>query len=934
MNLVNINSRRAHQSGVVTLPMQNRLGANRIKLRPQTLGNDILSRSRLLARLNARRPLTLVEAPAGYGKTTLIVDWLSQLNVPYAWLSLDEYDNSLTTFLGYLLSAVQTLFPRACRETMALLNTGTSPPDSVYASTLAGEIEQLDAPFILVLDEYHSIKNLTIHRLMAELLTYQPNNLEIVLITRHEPPLPLPAMRARNRLTEIRTRELRFSRDECRSFLELTGGHAFAQEQIASFDEVFEGWIAGLRMATLLLQQEGETSGATLALDGSSRYAAEYLTQEVINNLPAASREFLIVTSHAEQVTAPLAAAMMDHRISVEESDALLQTLAKSNLFVFPVHGEDVWYRYHHLFRRALNHIAQLEHSRAEIATFYHRASNHLVTKGDLDSAIVCAVRSGDINAVASIVRDYRHLIMDHWHWSTIENWRRLLPRSMVDAHPQLLVLDAWHYSHLGYINDLTSVLAEMEKLLANFSLPEDEARSLRAEVNVMTAQCAYWTSDGNVCAEWAQKALDDCPMDHAFNRVFAWLFHTTGLENAGRCEETDASIAAAMSETTLHRGTVYPVHACTIPSYIYWHRADMVRLDEIANKMLPLAQSQSHLEGVAWATFFRGCARYQRNDLAGAERDFSTLLELSYIAHPLAFSQAHVALAATYQAQGRYEAAYSTAVEGWEFFAQSPYAIAAARAEGMMAFLAFRQGNSEQAMQWLSRPMRVPLDTPLPFFNSPVLGRVAVLLALETEESRSEAAELLEEFHNSVRNLHSPRFLIEVLAMRALLLTQQGNRTEALESMEQAVQLTVQGDAIRTLADLDFLIGPILDELAETSPARNQIHRIRRAAQVFRQDLPGRRAVTVETGATGMAPAPARNLQTSALIESLTYREMDVLLMLVERPTNKEIARELNISAGTVKRHMVNIFQKLNVENRRQAVAQARQLGILPSKD
>lgn len=911
--------------------MQNRHGANRIKLRPQTLGNDTVSRARLLARLNAHRPLTLVEAPAGYGKTTLVVDWLSRLELPYAWLSLDEYDNSLASFLGYLLSAVQTLFPDACRESMALLNTGTTPPDSFYATTLTDEIEQLGVHFILVLDEYHAIKNLSIHRFMAELLTYQPNNLEIVLITRHEPPLPLPAMRARNRLTEIRTRELRFSREECRTFLEVTGGFAFAEGQIASLDEVFEGWIAGLRMVTLLVQQEGDAQNSALALDGSSRYAAEYLTQEVINNLPPATREFLVVTSHAEQVTAPLAAAMMGDSITVEESHALLQSLAKSNLFVFPVHGEDVWYRYHHLFRRALNHIAQLEYTRDEIATFHHRASAYLASRGDLDSAIVCAVRSGDIEAVAALVRDHRHLMLDHWHWSTIESWRRVLPRAMTEAHPQLLILDAWHYSHRGYIKELSTVLDEMERLLANASLPKDEARSLRAEVNAMIAQCAYWTSDGNVCAAWARKALDDCPLEHAYNRVFAWLFHTTGLENAGRCEETNASIAAAMDEAALHRGTVYPLHVCTVPSYIYWHRADMVLLDEMSNRMLLVAQSLSHLEGVAWATFFRGSARYQRNDLAGAERDFGTLLELGYIAHPLAFSQAHVALAATYQAQGRDEEAFNTAAEGWEFFAQSPYAIAAARAEGMMAFLAFRQGKTEQALHWLSRPLRVPLDSPLPFFNSPVLGRIAVLLALNTEDSRVEATELLDKFHKAVDNLHSPRFLIEVLAMRALLLAQQGTRGQALALLEQAVQLTFHGDAIRTLADLDFLVGPLLEELAESSPAKTQIHRIRRAALVFPQGASSKKPIPVESHVALVDSAPAPSQRSSALIESLTYRELDVLQLLVDRPTNKEIARELNISAGTVKRHMVNIFQKLNVENRRQAVTQARLLGILP---
>lgn len=916
--------------------MHIRLGTSSIKLTPQALSDDTVSRARLLARLNARRPLTLVEAPAGYGKTTLVIDWLSKVQVPYAWLSLDEYDNSLLSFLEYLISSIRGLYPDSCKETLALVNAATSPPDAVIGRSLTDDLASIGAHFVLVLDEYHTIKNLAIHQFMGDLLTWQPRNIEIVLITRHEPPLPLPAMRAHNRVTEIRARELRFSHDECVSFLDMGAGGAFASDQIEDLEEIFEGWIAGLRMALLLRQQEGEGAGAHVALERNTRYAAEYLTQEVINNLSPTTRDFLIVTAHAEQVTPSLAAAMLVDKMSLEECRNTLSELARNNLFVFPVHGAEVWYRYHNLFRRVLMHIAKNEYSAEKIATLYTRASDYLRSRGDLDSALVYAIHAGDIQSVANLVRDHRHAILNQWQWSTIENWRRLLPPAMLNAHPQLLMLDAWHYNHFGQIAELASTLSDIERMLDKVSLAPDEARALNAEIFALRSQVSYWSVDGEGCVTWARQALEMTNKNQAIARAFASLYVTAGHEISGRKEESDLAIEECLLEAQEQRGTFAPLILHTVPCFIYMYRGDMVRLDAAAHELLGVAQGLSHLEGIAWAYFFRGIARYQRNDLTGAERDLITLTELSYIAHPLAFSQAHTALAATYQAQGEYEKAYETAIVGWELLQQSTNSIAAARTEGMAAYLAFRHGKIDQAMHWVSRPLLVPVDSAMPFFVSTILGRVAVLLGLKTPEARSEAAELLGRFRQAAEKQHAERFLIEVTALQAVLFEQAGVREAALELLDSAVKMTIPGDGVRILADLDFLIGTLMDELAENSSAKTQIHRIRRAAQVYRR---GGNVVSLTSGGRVQESAQGshqqiRSVRSTDLVESLTYREMDVLQLLVERPTNKEIARELNISTETVKRHMVNIFQKLNVENRRQAVAQARNLGILPEKN
>jgi ATP/maltotriose-dependent transcriptional regulator MalT len=303
----------------------------------------------------------------------------------------------------------------------------------------------------------------------------------------------------------------------------------------------------------------------------------------------------------------------------------------------------------------------------------------------------------------------------------------------------------------------------------------------------------------------------------------------------------------------------------------------------------------------------------------------------MTYIAPVFASSQSAIGLAATYHAQGEYEKAYDTAVQGWQRYRESGNPVMAARAEGYLAYLGFRQQGKSDALRFVSHPSRIASHNPIIMFHAPLVGRAAILFGEASPGSYEEAAELLPELRASVERHHNTRFLIEVLAMQALLLSTSGDMEGALKLLERAVQLTIPGKAIRSLADHDFQIGALFDELAKHSPNRSQILLIRRAALVISP------AMHHENGAAETAarkPEPVFDISNGRhpdLLESLTHREYDVLILLLERPSNKEIAAHLSISTETVKRHLVNIFRKLHVENRRQAIVQARAMGVLP---
>jgi LuxR family maltose regulon positive regulatory protein len=904
----------------------------RSKLRPPVIGSDTLTRPHLLNRLDYHRPLTLVVAPPGYGKTTLLVDWIAHARYPCAWLALDAYDDSLTAFMTYVLAALESSLPGAYPETHALLNSAANLAPTAVARTLANDLDGLSHGIVLVLDDYHAIENPAIQQMMAELLRYQPPTLELVLLTRHDPPLPLSELRARNRITELRVQDLRFSPEESKTFLQGMNDLRLDDREAALLADMTEGWPAGVCMTALLAQQQGDIAGLSASLDGSGHFAARYLVEEVFDHMAPELQVFLLQTAHMEQACAPLCAAVIGSDVTVEQCQAYLATLTQNSLFVFALDGEGAWYRYHHLFRTVLQHRAAQMMSPAEIAALHMRASHWLAAKGQVDAAIAHAVKSGDVQAVADLVREHRNDLLNADNWAGLEIWRALIPRRMIEQHPQLLILDAWSLSRRGLFSEQSRCIDAVAGLLAAGQVDAGERRLLGSELDALRTQVYYWSGDVERCAESGRRALREAPVEFAYTRNNASLF-CAGATEAMSPDEADALIAEAMHEAKLLHDGVREVRVYNISGFLSWTRADVAGMDESVNLMLALALEREMLEYVGFARYLRGCARYQQNDLAGAEQDFAAVSQMGYTARPFTYSQSFIGLAATYQAQGQFDRAYEVATLGVKAAGEAGGAIMVARAEGFLAHLCFRQGKLDEALRWVAQPCRIPSSVPMPTFHVAPIGRAAILLGLGSEEARAEADELLAELRASVEHHRNTRFLIEVLALQAVSLAARGEQGAALDLLVRAVELTIPGRAIRALADLDNLVGPLLNQLAHHSAVRSQIARIRRAATIV-SPAPRTDGALANVGPKLRLQAP-RGVQSfgpdTELLESLTNREMDVLLLLQERPTNKEIAQRLNITTETVKRHLTNIYLKLDVENRRQAIVRARAMGILP---
>ena len=374
------------------------------KLHRPPLAKDHLHRQHLLDRLekNVHRPLTLVSAPAGYGKSTLLSCWLESCDLLSGWVSLDENDNDLRVFLSYFLAAVRTQFPDACNKTNAMLNSSALPSGSVLTHSLVNELDQIGSSFVLVLDDYHAISDKTIHGLIAELLQHPPGPLHLVLSSRVDPPLPLASFRARNQMTEIRVRDLRFSPEETGAFLEQLIGAPVDDIAAAILQEKTEGWITGLRLALLSLRHRSDLNRMLENLPAESRYVADYLLAEVLLNQPEEKLEYLLATAILDRFCAPLCDAVCVPGSKFGEckigGEQFLNWLEKSDLFVVPLDEQGRWFRYHHLFQQLLQSRLKQRFDPDEISALQMRASCWFAENDLIDEAIQYALAAGDLS--------------------------------------------------------------------------------------------------------------------------------------------------------------------------------------------------------------------------------------------------------------------------------------------------------------------------------------------------------------------------------------------------------------------------------------------------------------------------------------------------------------------------------------------------------
>lgn len=889
---------------------------NQAKFLRRRLAHDYISRPRLLELLNAglAKPVTLVSAPPGYGKTSLLTEWLSACPLPTAWLALDTDDNNLPLFASYLVAAIRFIFPEALPASTDLVNSPLPFQPAALATILCNELADLPGEFVLVLDDLHLIQDSRIYDLLERVIRAAPPTLHLVLSTRTDAPLPFSQLRARGELCEVRARHLRFTLQESSAFLTGTRGSEISVETLTVLQDKTEGWAAALRFASLLMH-EGIRADETAARLGSRTElgVTDYLFGEVLTQQPPEMQEFLFKTALIGEFTSGLCQAVLD-AADPAVTEATLRELARSETIIV-LDGKEPWYRYHHLFEEFIRESARARYDAATLAELHQRAFRWCREHGYVTEAIRHAVAAGDLEGGARLVgASLPALLNAEQAGPRIEAWLALFPAEFAARQLDLVISKLWLITLQFRLGAGPTMIDQAERALAAAGeRSEDERRSARAVIDWIKLAYAFWTNDAATAVAMGAQTLEAFPSEFEYARGNVLAHHGMALQQIG---QTDAALEL-MASALRSESFAEQFYRRVLIGYaeIHQSRGDFASLAETAENLLQLSRGRASVSEV-WAHYFLGRAHLEWNKLVTAAQHFSAAYELRYRGNARASHESLGLLAITRQLQGQEAAAAETLQELVRYSNELRIGELAYDSGVARARLALLRGDLEDALRWAQTVQLNPNPNML-FDIEANLAQVRTLLATRAPENVRHALDETRQLVALATRLHNPWRLVELYALQAAAQSELGESSAALTSLETAVRLGELGGMIQSFHQAGPGIARLLNRLAGRGIAPRYIAKILGAGLA----RPAQKTT-----------APAAENEPR-VIEPLTVRELQVLEQLAYRRTDKEIAQALVISPLTVKAHTDHIYQKLGVNNRQEAVRVGLAYGILDDR-
>ncbi len=888
---------------------------------------NVVLRSCLIERLDEglQGRLILVSAPAGFGKTTILSQWLAgcsrlEPEVHPAWLSLDEGDSDLPRFLTYLIAALRTVAAEVGEGALGMLQSPQPPPTEAVLTALLNEITTLPHSVLLVLDDYHVVDSEPVDQALAFLLEHLPPQLHLVIATREDPHLPLARWRARGQLTELRAADLRFTPSEAAEFLNRVMSLDLSADDIEALETRTEGWIAGLQMAALSIRGRSDAAGFIQRFTGSHRFVLDYLVEEVLQRQPERTRSFLLQTAILDK----LCGALCDAVTGQKNGKAMLERLERDNLFVVPLDEERQWYRYHHLFADVLQaHL--VEEQPDQMPALHRRASEWYEEHGSRPDAIRHALCAEDFDWAAELIGLAGPMTEDTSQSVTWLMWARALPDELIRSRPVLGVWFAWALLGSGELEAAEARLRDAERWLEpgpsepKVVVDEEQLRSLLATIAVARAYNAHSVGDVPGTVKHAQRVLELLPEgDHVRRQQATALMGMTywasgDLEAAARVffDYVMSLRAAGNIPDAISAASVLPVITLALGR----PREAVDALEQL--RQFVVGQGEPLLP--AATDLYRGLGELdlERGDLAAAEQHLLRSKELGEQAEapvwPYRWCVARARLAET---EGDLESALNLLDEAERLFVRTPLPVIRP-ISALKAAIWARQGRVTEASEW-ARERGLSVDDDLSYLREFEHLTLARVLIARHESDRvagalDDAVRLLERLLHAAEEGGRIGSMIEILALQALAHQARGDASAALAALERALCLAAPEGYVRVFVDGGPPMARLLEEADSRAMAPDDVRRVLAAFPSAGPRL---------TGPSGASSEGA---------ELLSEREREVLRHIAAGLTNREIAARLFLSVYTVKAHARSIYDKLDAHSRTQAVAKARELGVLP---
>jgi LuxR family transcriptional regulator, maltose regulon positive regulatory protein len=882
------------------------------KLMPPRLQASTIQRDDLLKRMDngLGRKLTLVTAPTGFGKTTLVSMWIASRNFASAWVTLDENDNDPSRFWTYVVSALRTFDSVLGKSALSALNAPQLPSFQTLLTPLMNDLAKLTEPCVLILEDFHAITSKEINESFSFLIQNLPDALHLLLITRTNPDLPLPLLRARNELLEIDTNDLRFNLQESESFLRTSTKTEISSSAIDSLFQKTEGWAAGLQLAALSLQNKNteDIQKFVETFSGSHRYISDYLIKEAFESQSETVRDFLLKTCFLKGLTASLCNATAE----IDNSTVLLEHLERDSLFLVRLEqgGSQIWYRYNHLFAESIQLLARQRLDERAIQSLFERASDWYEYHGLLEDAIETALTAKLFERAMTLIEKYLE-IHDLRELHTLSRWLELIPRQDVLQHPAI----CFTFSQIILYSEDRFAPATAVKIEPFLSAAESiwraqEDHSRVGQLLSFRGNVAWWQGNFPKAFEYARQSLGELPESEIFWCGNSLLIISYEALNEGRILDAQDLILEARALLGAAQNIFGVLATVQLLGEVFYLQGELEQAEQLNQQILTDAVGdESMLDDRGIASLSLANIAYERNDLEEAERFAMQALDLGkQRANEMLQVQATIRLARIYSAHGNLSGAHEL-VKSMEAGVQNPSLLR--ELQNAQALFSIHENNIS-TLEWWVKVVTAENQNTLHMQKEHEAFTLARLRILEGKPK--DALAQLEYWKTDSTENGRVRSRVEGLVLEALAYHADSNPSRATEQLVKALTLGQAKGFRRLFLDEGTRMAALIQASLSSLPNRT--------LSLF--------ATTLMHSFPAEATAHLTVTSSTVHIEALSQQEVRVLRLLVAGLSNTDIARELVVSNNTIKTHVKSIYRKLNVSSRDEARELAKELKLL----
>jgi LuxR family maltose regulon positive regulatory protein len=889
-----------------------------------------VDRPGLIERMNDSqdKALILVSAPAGFGKTTLLAEWAAQAGMPVAWLSLDASDNDANRFIRYLIAALETAFTEqkaaTCVSAKDMIQSVQPLPIHTILVAFINDLTDITEPFALVLDDYQFITSPAVNEALTFILERLPPQVHLVIASRFDPSIPLHRLRAAQRLLEIRTDDLRFSREETNTFINAVMALSLSREDVSTLRDRTEGWIVGLQMAALSMQGIADRPAFVQAFSGSHRYILEYLIEEVLSRQPESLQSFLLQTSILERLCAPLCNEVLGDR---GDSQAILEQLDRYNIFLTPLDQVGYWYRYHHLFADLLR--ARLQRSHPERLHTLHLRASQWYEEAELpEEAIGHAFTAKEIERAALLVERYALNILSRGEMSSLLGLFATLPEDLIVRRPGLCLLQAWAFTFSGQFDKVEPQLQEIEGRIKPGE-PTHEVKEILGSIAIIRGLIADYKGEMTSAIELAWRADELLPEEKWAERSIISFVLGDGYSATGELDKAEQAFEkifqAGRKANNLWTLSV-ALHKLALLKKL---QGKLRSVEARYQEAIQLASERGGKQYGSLGATYVGLSDLlrERNELdAARQMVVQAIQNMERWQNPTDLVNGYVTLARISLSQGEIETAQDALGKAGEISRQGNiFPITRETLEACQVRLWLAIGDLAMVDQWMISHLASEKqfdgkgsarDRKMDFLHE--LEWITMARVFITRNELDRALHALSILAEAAESAGRYGRTIEIILLTALALYGSGKRDQALNVLTKSLELAEPEGYVRIFLDEGRPMEELLRACSRRVEGTLKTY-IDKLLKAFSMPLSGEQA-----GITTFLSKP------EPLIEPLTGREAEVLRLLTTGLSNQEIAERLYLSEGTVKTHTHNLYGKLGVQSRTRAIARAKELNLI----